>query len=281
MQRKQQSDLGVGELQVQMEALTTEKAKVGHIIEKQRLNLSEQNDRFNEVQGQFYSLSASISRIEQQISHIGEREQQLKSDLEQSTQALNDLKGHGESDSQSEIETEQAIEMIAPQVFELEEQSLMIEEQSAELIERKQVLDESWDSFAQEASQAKTDSELEQSRCQFIEKNLIRLREQKESIQQNIEQFSGDDLSEDQELAQETVLEFQMLIETHNESVSDSALAVQNSRAAQKDCSSRLRDLDADIQRLQGRQSALQALVENARTQGDCLLYTSPSPRDA
>ena len=268
MAKKQQSDLGVGELQVQLESILTEKSRLSYAIEKQRLNYSEQNERFTEVQAQFYNFSATISRIEQQIAHIGEREQQLKADLEQSLNALNDMNAHSTADSQSEQEAELALEMMTPQALELE---MRLEELQAHIDtvrEQQETVESRWDLLSEQVSQAKTEAELEQNRCQYAEKNLVRLQDQQQHTREELERLQETGFDEHYLIATEQLAEQQARGLEVQESIDQQTSALTATQAQAKALGTEISELNSQLQQRQGKLTALKTIIDNHNALG-------------
>src|SRR5690606_7597537 len=98
----QQRERRISELEVKLEAVIAEQRSMDTSIEKSRDNQTELNDRFNEVQGRYYSLGADVARAEQSIHHQQDRARKLREDLLRAERDLNDAREHLATDAQKQ-----------------------------------------------------------------------------------------------------------------------------------------------------------------------------------
>ncbi len=81
-------DQEIKQTQAHLEKLITEQRTIESKIESQRQQHDEANDSLNTVQGQYYSLGAEISGVEQNIKHQQDLQQRQKTDMEQIEEEL-------------------------------------------------------------------------------------------------------------------------------------------------------------------------------------------------
>src|SRR5690606_15860398 len=111
--RSQESLLN--EKQVALDAALSEQRALESQIEKLRLEVTERNDRFNEVQGSYYRVGAEIARLEQGIQHRKELSQRQREELEVADKQLEELAAHIESDRVELEETERLLSALSPE----------------------------------------------------------------------------------------------------------------------------------------------------------------------
>ena len=83
-------------MQAQLEKLVTEQRTIESRIESQRQQHDEANDHLNTVQGQYYSLGAEISGVEQNIKHQQDLQQRDAAHLAEAEATIHDQVGEGQ-----------------------------------------------------------------------------------------------------------------------------------------------------------------------------------------
>lgn len=267
--QKAAGDTRIGEQQVQLEAAIAAKVKAESGIEKQRLNLTEQSDTVNHVQAEFYRVGADIARNEQRMASIQERELQLRQDLAQAKTALADAQAHISSDQTLLAATQSELAEIEPQLEELTEQELVAAAQFDTAQADMQAWQSEWEAFNATTASVKQAAEVEQSRIQYVEQSLRRSDERSLALRNEqthllAESFVGDiePLAEAIEILRERLSETLVAAEDAADQITDARrqLAQLNDERA---------TINTAIQQAKGRLSALEALQQNAVSQGD------------
>jgi chromosome segregation protein len=160
---------GIRDLELRMESFVTEQVNKDTAIEKYRLDYTELGDKFNEVQGRYYSVGADIARLEQSIQHANERARQLQTDLDQTQRDCRHAEENLLADSQK-------AELFDAEILEIEPELELIraaEEGSGEALigaeEAMQEWQNTWDNFNQRAAEPRQRAEVQQSRIQHLE----------------------------------------------------------------------------------------------------------------
>lgn len=267
---EQESAIKKEELQLEnkITELHTLEAKISQLREKR----STDTEKFNKVQGDYYSIGANIARLEQQIQHIHERREQLTKDLAQANQVWQETVAHQTTDQgQIELLSSEKVK-FATEIVELQESSTKANQELLEAEQQMQLWQENWDSFNADAAQISKQLEVEQTRIQHLNQRIS-------SENQNLEKFKS-------EL---TSLEFTPLIsevETLNnkfedlkinhEKLHNNLATKQEQIAAQRASNDRLSvALDQTrnkLQTLTGRCSSLEALQQTALGKNDSVL---------
>lgn len=255
----------IRELELQQEAIVTERVALETQIEQFRDKHATLNDQFNEVQGRFYSIGAEIARTEQSIQHMKERQQQLMQDLQQAEAGLAETKRHLESDGERAEQVRIELEEVEPL---LEESSMKEEETAAMLLqseERMQDWQQRWDDFNQRASEPRRQAEVQQSRIQHLETSLQRLQQRQQKQQQEINDLDLDGGEDESQLMQEELAELEMQGESQRETLENLAGDIGERREQLEELSSDLDLKRSQLQQLRGRKASLEALQQAAQ----------------
>ena len=258
-------DQVIRDLELQQEAVVTERVALETQIEQFRDKHATLNDQFNEVQGRFYSIGAEIARTEQSIQHMKERQQQLLQDLQQAEAGLAETKRHLESDGERAEQVRIELEEVEPL---LEESSMKEEETAAMLLqseERMQDWQQRWDDFNQRASEPRRQAEVQQSRIQHLETSLQRLQQRQQKQQQEINDLDLEGGEDEGQLLQEELAELELQGESQRESLENLAGDISQRREQLEELSAGLDQKRSELQQMRGRKASLEALQQAAQ----------------
>ena len=100
--------------QTHLDAALAEQRSVEASIERVRVELTERNDSFNDVQGEYYRVGADIARREQSIQHRQELKTRQEQDLDATRQSLAEIVHHIDRDRGELHELEQVLDELGP-----------------------------------------------------------------------------------------------------------------------------------------------------------------------
>lgn len=259
----------ISELEVQLEASHAEHSSIEAEVEKQRDNAVTLNDAYQEVQAAFYQVGTEIARHEQNIQHQQERSQQLQEDLNRTEHTWQEANKNLELDRQRTAQLQAELEEISPEL----ERLTGLEGNSAKQLEvaeaAMQEWQHSWDEFNQNASEARQQAEVEQSRIQHLEQNIARLQQRTEKLEQEKQGFA--DSPDDAQIIEldEKLSRLDEAAEQHKARVAELVEAIENQREQNKQLNDELSQARRTMQGVQGRHSSLQALQQAALGQKD------------
>ncbi|MAE23980.1 MAG: chromosome segregation protein SMC, partial [Pseudomonas sp.] len=258
----------IGDQEVAFEALVAEQRSADASIERLRDGHHELSERFNLVQGRFYSVGGDIARVEQSIQHGQQRLRQLQDDLREAEKARLETESHLGHDRTLLATLGEELEMLLP---EQEMTAAAAEESAASLEEAEASMhgwQEQWDGFNQRSAEPRRQAEVQQSRIAQLEQSLERLAERQRRLNEELQQLVAD--PEDA-----AILEL-------NEQLAAGELEQVSLQAAEEQQAERLQQLREDLQqagqaqqqaqgelqRLSGRLASLEALQQAALDPG-------------
>ncbi len=250
--------------ETEVERVNSEQRSIELKLEQSREALDGANDGLSQVQARFYTVGAEVARVEQAIRHQRELRQQQRDDLVRAESALDELRSHVDLD-QAQIEAmKQFLDTHAPR---LEDMRTREEDARQVLGEAEQNLDAwrvQWDEVQARVSEPQRSVEVEHTRIDYHERQLIQLQrrvERADAERGQLETSSAGARMEDLEL--EVALRTRQLSEAEAvlgemaETMDALRVAARNNRDA----------LDVErqqSQRINGRLSALRTLQEAA-----------------
>jgi len=258
----------IGTQEVSFEALVADQRSADASIERLRDGHHDLSERFNLVQGRFYSVGGDIARVEQSIQHGQQRLRQLQDDLREAERARQETESHLGHDRTLLATLGEELQMIEP---EQEMTSAAAEESAASLEEAETAMhgwQEQWDSFNLKSSEPRRQAEVQQSRIQQLEQSLERLSERQRRLGEERQLLTADpedaailELSEDLATREMTLEELHAREEQLVDRLEQLRNELQQANQAQQQA-------QGELQRLNGRLASLEALQQAALDPG-------------
>ncbi|CBL46611.1 Chromosome segregation ATPase [gamma proteobacterium HdN1] len=258
-------ETAIRDLETRFEARVADQRNADAEIERLRDVHTEISDQLNEVQARYYGLGAEIARIEQTLHHTKERNQQLRTDLQEAMLAARTAESQQQAD-------EEKLEDITGRLLELEPEQELAEARSEEaanaLADSEEALQRwqhDWEQFNQRASAPQQRAHVEQSRIQHLEQSVRRLQERIERLQREQETLDAGPLQIEVEALESRCAD----AEDEHESLQAQLQETQDAIRQQRDTNGRTsNELDAaksQLNTLRGRHASLLALQQAAR----------------
>ncbi|WP_341938774.1 chromosome segregation protein SMC [Marinimicrobium sp. C2-29] len=255
---------GIRDLELRMESFVTDQVNKDTQIEKCRSQYTELQDKFNEVQGRYYSIGADIARIEQTIQHAQERSRQLQTDLEQTDRDSREAEDSLQFDREKAEGWEAELLELEPElelVRAAEESSGDALQEAEEAMQRWQ---SEWDAFNQRAAEPRQRAEVQQSRIQHLEQVQQRLLQRIDKLKEERANLQQGDADEEIDQLNEQLAELDLVVEekrTGSESVGE---RLEAQRQKNNEVADELDVARSQLQSLRGRHASLEALQQAA-----------------
>jgi len=255
--------------ELDVEALVTERSSCDTALEKHRAQYTEESDKFNEVQGEFYAAGADVARLEQTIEHNRQRARELQNDIEQTQRNFAESEQHLRQDRDKQELWRAELEEIIPQLEELRGKEEALSESLQQAEDAMAEWQQSWDDFNQQAAEPKQQAEVQQSRIQHVEQVLRRLAERKARLDEegrglDISPAAEEISSQENDLleAEERNAECQL---QHDETLT----AIEEAREKLQGINYQLNQQRERFQSSRGRKASLDALQQAALEDSD------------
>lgn len=258
----------IGDHGVSHEALVAEQRNADASIERLRDGHHELSERFNQVQGRFYSVAGDIARVEQSIQHGQQRLRQLQDDFKEAERTRLETESHLGHDRTLLATLGEELAMLEPE----QEMTLAAAEEAAAALEEAELgmhgWQEQWDSFNSRSAEPRRQAEVQQARLQQLETSLERQAERQRKLVEEREQLGSDpqdaamlELAEQLASSEMLLEELQLCEEQVIERLESAREQLQQATQAQQQA-------QGDLQRLGGRLASLEALQQAALEPG-------------
>lgn len=258
----------IGDQEVAFEALVAEQRNADASIERLRDGHHELSERFNLVQGRFYSVGGDIARVEQNIQHGQQRLRQLQDDFKEAERARLETESHLGHDRTLLATLGEELEMIAPE----QELSLAAAEEASATLEEAETTmhgwQEQWDTFNTRSAEPRRQAEVQQSRIQQLEQSLERVSERQRKLGEERDQLSAD--PEDAAILElnEQLASSELLLEDLHLEELQVVERLDTLREQLQQATQAQQQAQGELQRLGGRLASLEALQQAALDPG-------------
>ncbi|UVE19313.1 chromosome segregation protein SMC [Pseudomonas sp. LS44] len=263
-----QREAVIGNQEVGFEALVAEQRNADASIERLRDGHHDLSERFNQVQGRFYSVGGDIARVEQSIQHGQQRLRQLQDDLNEAERARLETESHLGHDrillatlgeEQAKLSPEQEISAAAA-----EESAAQLEDAEGAM----HAWQEQWDGFNQHSAAPRRQAELQQARIQQLEQSLERLADRQRRLSDEHQLLAAD--PEDAAILDlaEQVAASELTLEELHAAELELVDGLEQVRGELQHATQAQQQAQGELQRLNGRLASLEALQQAALNPG-------------
>jgi len=238
-------------------------------IEKQREQHAADNETFNRIQGEFYSVGAEIARLEQSIQHATEMRQQNQRDLEELEKNRAETQGHFDTDSKQIEKLKKSLEASEPDIKSAQRAESASASALTEAEQAMQTWQNEWEALNARAAAELQAAEVERTRITHLEDHLTRLQTRLSRLQGEQQELPSQSLKAESAVLNEQVAELGKTLEVLREELNSLLTAI----AAQRNRNNRLAgELEAERERLhvlQRQHTSLDALQKAALGKGE------------
>lgn len=268
----QEADRGIAGQENTLEKAIANQREIEAKIEKVRTEQTEASDRFNTVQGEFYSIGAEIASREQAIQHARDTYNQRARELEQVSQSWNESSQHLRSDSDKLKELNESLEQIEPKLEAHQQQKIKADEvlQVAEQAMRE--WQSEWGAFAETAAESVKGREIQQARGQHLETHMSRLQERQARLAQEAKELDGALKDVDLDTLQRKSAELARTFEDLENRLATTETKIKEVQTRDTALSVQLEDLRSGQHKYEARLTSLTELQAAAEGKHDAIL---------
>ncbi|MBA1314450.1 chromosome segregation protein SMC [Pseudomonas monteilii] len=267
-ERVRQRESVIGDQDVSHEALVAEQRNADASIERLRDGHHELSERFNLVQGRFYSVAGDIARVEQSIQHGQQRLRQLQDDFKEAERTRLETESHLGHDRTLLATLSEELAMLEPE----QEMTLASAEEAAAALEEAELgmhgWQEQWDSFNSRSAEPRRQAEVQQARLQQLEASLERLAERQRKLGEERQQLGSDPQDAAMLELAEQLASSEILLEELQLSEEQVVERLEGVREQLQQATQAQQQAQGDLQRLGGRLASLEALQQAALEPG-------------
>ncbi len=247
-----------------LEARNSEIITTDRDIEQLRHEQRAAHDAFQEVQRRYYAVGNEITRIEQDILHHQEREQQWRNDLQQTENDWQTVKTQLTEAEDESQELEREIVHLEPMLTAAREEGYALQNELSSADDAMQSWQVLWDDFHQASAKSSQTAQVEKTRIQHLEQKTIMLQKRQEQLLQDQGRFNFNSLDNELDSLNKQSYDYAEKLEIQQKELNDTRNEISTLQASQQDSTSHLDKMRNDLQKLRGQQASLEALQQTA-----------------
>ena len=257
------------EQEVRLEAVHAQQQNLDTALEKHRVTHSERNEALNATQGEFYTIGAQVSRIEQEIHHRGQRARQLEADVQATRSSLDQAEQHLRDDGARLQTWEAQLQTLGPDLDARRAASAAAGEALAAAESAMQSWQSRWDDFNDQAAAPRREAEVQQSRIQHLEHSLERLRRRLHALEQERDSHADEEALRAIAALTDELREAERSGAQHGARGAELEADLNALRDARGQAQEQLNERRSSLQVQRGRRAALEALQQAAKARAD------------
>lgn len=235
-----------------VDAKLAEQRGVENEIERLRQSLSNANEGFNEIQGEFYGIGSEIASIEQSIEHLRESREQRRSELERLLLAQNENNEHLETDRRRLADLETRLSDAEPVLKQRTEEAKRVLDILNASEQAYQNWQNTWEAFTQDATRPEKDGDIQRTRIEEHERQIGPLKDKQQRVQEALSDVESKLNSTQLEQLKLEVAEQDEACEDLESDIDDLELRIQAKRGE-------IEEVDEELQELRERHQSLNA----------------------
>lgn len=262
-------DKAIAAQETEMQAVISKQRETEAEIEQLRQSHNESNDKFNEVQGEYYAIGSDIARLEESIQYAKESRRQQEKEYEIAQKGLAEAQALSQQDRVRLEEVAADLERDEPQ---LEEMRMMVEEASMALTEIETQMHDwqaGWDSFNQRANEPQQTAQVERTRINHLEQQEQQLKRRLERLQEELSRLTDIELQAEIKELDRREQECRAQADHAKAEVESKSEQIGLAREDNKRNQDQLANARSEAQVMQGRLASLQALQQAALGKDD------------
>lgn len=229
-------------------------------IEALRQQHADETEQFNEVQGDYYKLGGEISRIEQSISHVQELNSRYDEELKQVQEAWAQSEKSLLDEQAKASELEQKIAEIEPSLNSARDELSSNTEKLGEAESEMAKWQDAWEALSVKIAEPAQIIEIEASRIEYLENNLVELSERKDKLLEDLHKFNQIKSSKQSDDFVTRVNETSATLQSISPKIAGLSKSISEGRDTSQSLSVQLEKAREKLQTNQTELSSLQAL---------------------
>ncbi|MBX3708864.1 MAG: chromosome segregation protein SMC [Gammaproteobacteria bacterium] len=254
-----------------LEARNSELGSIDREIEQLRHEQRVAQDGLQEIQRRYYAVGNEITRVEQDILHHQERQQQWENDLKQIERDWQVIKDNMVEEEDNLHELEHEIQNVEPQISTISAETGILQQELMIAEEATQTWQNKWDEFNQLTAKTSQSAQVEKTHIQHLEQRITSLQKRHEQLLRDQDQFNFSELNKEIEEYSNQSHEMTGKLESQDQQLIQARDEINTLYSAQQGSNKQLDNVRSELQRLRGQQASLEALQQTALGQRDNL----------
>ena len=263
----QESDLSSKE--TELEGMIAQQREIEAKIEDIRSHQAEANESLNRVQGDYYSLGAEISGVEQKIQHTRETRQQWLREQQQVNQSWEEASQHLQSDKRLYAELEAQQQQAAPDLATRSNEHTQASETQKQAEQAMHDWQAEWQRFNEVAAEPAKVRDIQQARIEQLTQTLDQVQQRQGRVTQELETIEQELAQHDIDSLRQQTQQLDQDYESHEQQLEQKEEDIKQARNRNDVLVAEIEQLNGRYQNNQARLTSLQELQAAAQGKDD------------
>lgn len=222
-----------------------------------------------ELQGQFYTAQAELSRAEQALEHARERQRAKQGELAGLEREIELLSQRSEQETARRSAVATRIEELAAEITRADASEAETQQRVSAAEAAAAAALQGWDAFSQSSQAPLAERASEQTRVEQLQRQLQAAARQQQQLEQEQQGINTQPLLEGLAAVEKTLAELAQRIESSRTAAADKDQQLSRLREQRSDVEAQLHQVRANLQDWRGRLASLEALQQAALREDD------------
>jgi chromosome segregation protein len=233
-------------------------------IAAQRTAHKFQQQQFNQIQGDYYTVAAEVGRLEQTIAHQHNSHQQTLQDIQRSRQQLEQFQAEIAKDTQTLEELKQGLLIAEEELIVAEDRQDELLSQQQQMQQQRLLWQQQWDSYRTESARYREQAEVQRVKSEQLTHQNRQLQIRLDKLLHERDELSASDLADDIALLDEHIETIASEREHLHSQLEGQNHTIREQRLAVKLCQEGLNTHRSELHGVAGQISSLAVLQQHA-----------------
>lgn len=262
--RLSQSSLHIQQHEASLEGRHAALSDINLRLEAARESQGDVAEAFQDIQRHYYGAGSEITRLEQEIKHSQERQNQWQLDIRQANKDWEEAKDNLEEVEHELSDLAMEAELLEPELRTAIEGSQTAAESVVHAEQAMHAWQNQWDEFNQSTSKSTQVAQVEQTRIQHLEQRIGSIKERHTAQDQEQKQINFSQFDENVATLSKQAIEVEAQTESQDEQLDALRDEISQLQTTHQQFTQQLDQVRNQLQRSRGQQASLEALQQTA-----------------
>ncbi|MBG61361.1 MAG: chromosome segregation protein SMC [Woeseiaceae bacterium] len=254
-----------------LESEVTEQRKIESNIENLRLDQSDKNDKFSEIQAQYYKIGSEISRLEQSIEYTNEIQERQKRDLENAISNEEEIQSIISQDKKKITNIESSLEELTPDIERVKISETSSKESYQEADDSLKRWQSNWEAENIKNNELQKDISIESNQLENLQNRLKNLKVNEKEIDEEIFSTDREALKQEIESANIKFNESYVLLDDLKSEIEERSNEIRDLREVENNLTIEINRKKKDLNEFESEHIKLIAMQDSSYNSSDNL----------
>ena len=254
-----------------LESEISEQRKIESEIENLRLDQSDKNDKFSEIQAQYYKIGSEISRLEQSIEYTNEIQERQKRDLENAISNEEEIQSIISQDKEKITNIESSLEELTPDIERVKLSEVSSKQSYQEADNSLKKWQTNWEAENIKNNELQKDISIESNQLENLQNRLKNLKENEKEIDEEL--LSTDKKALEQEIESSNIKfnESNVLLDDLKNEIEERSIEIRELREVENNLTIEINRKKKDLNEFESEHIRLIAMQDSSYNNSDNL----------